>query len=72
MVKRSLLWITIDPFHFYDFDVILGTEDKGQNIITKDALIALMAQEIPGVLRAVSQEPETNTKYIFLIINQAS
>ena len=32
--------------------------------MTKDAPIALMAQGIPRILKAVSQEPWTTTKYI--------
>ena len=39
--------------------------------MTKDAPIALLTQEIPRVLEAVSQEPSTMTKcetYIFIVI----
>ena len=56
VVKRGLLRITRHPFHLYDSKAISGTEDKRPNIITKDAPIALIAQEIPRVWGAVSQE----------------
>lgn len=50
-------------FHFYGSEVCLITENKRPNT-TKDAPIALIAQEIPRVLRNVSQELGMKTKYV--------
>ena len=47
--RRSLLWITRHPFHFYSSELIPSTEDKRPNIITKSPT-TLIAQEIPRVL----------------------
>lgn len=44
--------------------MILETEDKKPNIITKNAPIALITQEIPRVLGAMSQKAQMKTKYI--------
>ena len=64
VVERGLLGITRHPFHLYGSDAFSGAEDKRPDIITKDALIALIGQDIPGVLGAVSQEPWKKTKFI--------
>lgn len=48
--------------YFHGSDVILGSEDKRPNTITKDGPIALNAQGIPRILRAVIQEPWKKTK----------
>lgn len=50
------------PFHLGGSEVILGTENK-QTDWTKDAPIALITQEIPGVWGAVSQGSWMETKY---------
>ena len=55
------------PFHFYSSEVISGTEEKRPSIIAKDVPIAFIAQEIPRVLGAVSQEAWIRTKCSFLI-----
>lgn len=44
--------------------MILGTEEKRPNIMTKDVLFVLTVQEIPRVWGARSQELWTKTKYI--------
>ena len=62
---KRLLWISRHPFHLYDFEAILGTEDKRPKIITKDAPIALITQKIPRVLGALSQKPWMKTKDIW-------
>ena len=67
VVERVWLWITRCPFHFYGSEVISGTEGKRPNIITKDALITLITQEIPRIWGPVSQEEWTKTKCIWEI-----
>ena len=46
VVERGLLWTTRHPFRPYSSEAISGTEGKRPNIITKDAPVALTAQEI--------------------------
>ena len=69
VVESSSLWITIHPCHLYGSKAISGTEDNRPNM-TKDAPIAPIAQEIPRVLRAVSQvlwgRPNIYKKYILV------
>lgn len=51
-------------FIFYGSEAFSNTEDKRPYIMTKYAVIDLIAQEIPRVLGAVSQEPWMKAKYI--------
>ena len=41
------------------------TEGKRPNTMIKDSSIALITQEIPKILGAVSQKPWRKTKYIY-------
>ena len=66
VVERGLVGGTRDPCHHQGSEVISATEDDRPNVLTKDAPIALITQEIPRVLRAASQKLWTETKYIFL------
>ena len=45
-----VLYVMNVPFHLYGSEVIIGTEEKRPTIITKDAPLALINQEIPRVL----------------------
>lgn len=49
--------MTRHPFHLYANETNSGSEDKRPNPMTKDALIALITQEIPRFGGAMSQEP---------------
>lgn len=51
------------PVPLYGSELCTGTEGKRPKIITKNALLALISQEIPGVWGAGSQEPRMNTKH---------
>ena len=61
---KGAYWIIRHLFHLYGSEVISVTEDKRINIITKDALIVLIAQEIPRVLGTVSRESWTDQTYM--------
>ena len=63
-MERGLLWITRNPFHLYGSETISGTEDKRPNIATKDAPIALIAQEIARVLGALCQKGDKDQTHI--------
>lgn len=58
--------MTRHPLPLYVSEAILRTEDNRPNVITKDAPIALITQEIPRVLEAVSPEQQIKSKYVFL------
>lgn len=47
--------------------MVLGTEDKRWNIITRVISMSLIAQEIPSFGEDVSQELWTRTKIAFII-----
>lgn len=49
--------MTRHPFHLYANETNSGSEDKRPNPMTKDALIALITQEIPRFGGAMSQKP---------------
>lgn len=55
------------PTYLCGSKVTSPNEDKRQTTRTKDAPAALIAQEIPAVLGAVSQEPWTKSKCTFTI-----
>lgn len=58
--------IPILPFWLWSDFRISGSEDKSLNVVIKDAPIAVIAQESPWVLRAVSQELWMKSKiYIY-------
>lgn len=44
---------------------------KGPLQLTKDTFVPLITEEIPGVSEAVSQEPWTKARYIFLALNHS-
>lgn len=71
MVKRSLSCMTRHPVHLYVSEAISGTEDNGPNTMTKDAPIALIAQEILTFWGTGSQEygwrPNIQEKYLLVI-----
>ena len=48
--------------NLYGSEVISGTENKRPSVMTKDAPLALIAQKIPRVLGAMSQELWTRAK----------
>ena len=52
MVERGLL--QINSKHLHDSEAISGSEAKRLISVTKDASTAHFAQEIPGVLGAMS------------------
>ena len=51
-------------FYLYGSEAFSGTEDKRPNRITKYTPIALIAQKIPRIWGAVSQEHGQRQKYI--------
>ena len=55
VVAWGLLGITGHPFYLYGSKAVLGTEDKRPNMITKDAPIALITQEIPKVWQPMDE-----------------
>lgn len=65
VVERGLLWIPRYSFPLYGSEAISGTEQETK-YYNKKTPIAFITQEIPTVLGAMSQEPWTITKYIFL------
>ena len=67
VVERDLLWKTRRPFSLYGSEMILGTQNRRPNIITKDAPITLITREIPKVWWAVSQALWMKTKYIWKV-----
>lgn len=54
MVERGLLEKGRHSFYLYGSEGVSASEDKRLNIISKDALIALISQEISRILGAVS------------------
>lgn len=57
---------TQGPTKSHRFSINSGKVERGLLFITKDTLIT---EEMPRVLEALFQEPETKTKYIFPIMS---
>lgn len=65
-MKRDLLWIIRHLFYLYGFEeVFLGYADKRQNI-AKEAAVVFIAQEIPRVFGAISQETWAEKEQIYM------